>query len=296
MEKIWSRKFETAVGYCLASSGLLAFYTLFVKLGLQGISVWTITFLRFFLPFLLLLSWFLWKKDVPPLWPRRNLSLLIYRSLVVVIGQFSLIYYLTKATLVDANMLWGTGPLFIPILARILHKHKITHRSMWALIISFVGIILVLKPDRGIFDPYSIFGLIAGLSMAVSQTLYGINIERARPQENLFYFFFFCSILSFPAQLIAGIGSIAFTLDFFSLLMIIGFTLSSLWNQIFRGFAYQLARPSALTPFLYFSVLISVLFDALFFHKSPDSFGWTGIALVFAGSLIKWREEKRLTV
>jgi drug/metabolite transporter (DMT)-like permease len=288
------RRLEEGIILILISAASLSIYSFFVKLGLKEVSVLSITFLRFFLPLLLGLPFFWWNGTLKELWPLNNIKLQFLRSLSVVATQFFMIYYLTQATLVDANMLWCTGPIFIPIISRLFYGHQI-HKMTWISIgISFLGVILVLKPDQGIFDPFSIFGLLSGIGMAISQLLYGINIEKGRVGENLFYLSFFCSLLTLIPFLIWEEISFDLKPDMLTIVAITAFSVASLINQLFRGLAYTRASPVLLTPFLYFSVLLSGILDWTFYHKAPDIWAYIGFLLVLLGTGLKWLHIRRI--
>jgi drug/metabolite transporter (DMT)-like permease len=51
--------------------------------------------------------------------------------------------------------------------------------------------------------------------------------------------------------------------------------------------AYQHASASALAPFLYFSLIISGLFDWIFFNNLPNWLSLGGAILVILGGLIQ---------
>lgn len=272
----------------LISSGFISFFSLCVKFGVASVSIWTMTWLRFFIPLLFAIPFLVLSGAFKKFWPIKNLQLHFYRSAVVVVGQISMIYYLTRASLLDATLLWGTGPIFIPLIARIFFKQPI-HRATWITIaISFLGIIFILKPDKGIFDFFSIFGLVSGLGMGFSQVLFGMNTEKGDPGENLFYLFLFSSALSFIPYLVYEERHFAFDLTGTGGLAILGVAVATLANQLFRGLAYKEAKPSLLTPFLYFSVVLSGLFDWIFFHHAPDMWTLTGCVLVVGASIYKW--------
>lgn len=286
--ELQKKSFEKGVLYVLLSVSFLSFFSLCIKLGLGQVSIWAMTFMRFFIPLLIAIPFLVFSGSFKKMWPLKNIKLQFYRSAVVVIGQFSMIYYLTKASLLDATLLWSTGPIFIPLILRIFYKQKILTVTWIAILISFIGIALILKPDKGILDPFSIFGLVAGLSMALSQILFGINTEKGDPGENLFYLFLFSSILSFIPYLIYEERYFALHVTGAGVFAILGVALGTLGNQLFRGLAYKESSPILLTPFLYFSVVLSGLFDWAVFHKTPDMLTVIGTVLFVGIAIYKW--------
>lgn len=282
------KSFEKGIIYVLFSASFVSFFSLCIKLGLGQVSIWTMTFMRFFIPLLLSIPFLLFSGSFKKMWPLKNVKLQFYRSAVVVVGQMSMIYYLTRASLLDATLLWGTGPIFIPLILRLFYKQKILKVTWISIVISFIGIALIIKPDKGILDPFSIFGLISGLSMALSQILFGINTEKGDPGENLFYLFLFSSALSLVPYLVYREHYFALHLTAPGILAILGVALGTLGNQLFRGLAYKQASPALLTPFLYFSIILSGLFDWTIFHRTPDIFTVIGTVLFVGATVYKW--------
>ena len=283
------KKFEEGIFFIFLSASCMSLFGFFVKIGLQEISIWGLTFLRFSVPLLLSLPFLWWNGTLQELFPLKDLRLQVIRAGTVAVGQFCMIYYLTKASLTDATMLWGTGPIFIPIIARFFYGVKIPKVTWWSIFVCFIGVALILKPDRGIFDPFSILGLISGITMALSQTLYGINIEKGKPGENLFFLLLFCSLFTMIPFFLSEEKHYDLHLDFLTVGSVLGTALAVIGNQLFRGYAYVRARPALLTPFLYISVVVSSALDAIFFHIYPDFWAALGFCFVVAGSFFKWR-------
>lgn len=292
-KKNMEKKVEKAVVLTLLSAAALAAYTLFVKLGVSGLSVWSIAFLRFFLPLLIGIPYW-WKNRIwEHLWPPKNLKLQLWRGALVAGSQLSFVFYLTKASLVNANTLWGLGPIFVPIVARLMYGQKISRVTWVSIGISMLGVILILQPDRGIFDVYVIFGILSGVGMAFSQVLYGVNVERGRISENMFYLFLFGALFTLPMFLVSEATREPFHFSFILALIIALIALMSFLNQFFRGLAYQISTPVLMTPFLYTSIFLSGIFDWVIFDNPPDLINLIGFCLILLGAFIKWRWLKR---
>ncbi len=282
-------KTEQAAIYMVYSSLFLALLNFSVKSCIGSLGVIESTFLRYFAPLLLVVTILAWNNTWDSLRPQVNLFLHFLRGLLAAIGQLSLSYYLTKATLVNATMLWATGPIYIPIIVHFLYKEK-TPKVTWLSIgICLIGVILMVKPTNGIFDPFSVWGIIAGFSTAFSQILWGRNSEKGSITENLFYLYVFAAILTLGVWLSVGNeGKSAFPNTGLLWLAISGMAITSLGNQLFRSKAYKIASPALLTPILYLSVLGAGILDVVFYHNWPDIWGYIGFTFVAAGTLLKW--------
>ncbi len=281
--------FEKAMGYMMISSSFIAVLNLCVKLAVQEISPWQLSFLRSFAPLLLLLFFLLGARCYKLLKPKIPLKLHLIRSFFAAIAQLSLTYYLTKASLVDATMLWCIGPLFIPLLAKVFFKQKILPIVWVSLGIGLLGVGFIIKPTTGIFDPFSLYGLFAGVAMAFSQVFWGGNAEKGGIFENLFYLFFFSSVILCVPQLFLWKEASASLYSWQGALLVLAIALCSLGNQFFRGRAYSFGKPYLLAPLLYISVFFSAGFDWLIFKITPDAWSVVGFLLVILSLYLKWR-------
>ncbi len=286
--------------YMLLSAVGLSFFGLFVKLGTASLSFFFLTFLRFFVPFLLVFPYVLWKVGIPKFSQLGNFRLQLGRVGCIIVYQYGIFYYLTKSSLLDATVLQNTAPFFIPLLEKIFLGHRIKKELILGMIISFIGVLFILRPNHGIIGWVSVIGLIAAVGQAGSQFFFGMQSRAEKQETNLFYLFFFSSIVSFILFFVFAFfeQGIAFEIDslvhvddkFYIYLVALG--LASISNQSFRGVAYRYARPGVLAPMLYFSVLVSGLLDWAVFHHLPDRWVTIGSILVVLGGIIPYIQRK----
>ncbi|MBS0653594.1 MAG: DMT family transporter [Verrucomicrobia bacterium] len=286
--------------YMLLSAAGLSFFGLFVKLGTASVSFFLLTFLRFFVPFLLILPYVLWKVGIPKFSQLGNLRLQLGRVGCILVYQYAIFYYLTKTTLLDATVLQNTAPFFIPLIEKIFMEHRIKKELILGMLISFIGVLFILRPDRGIFGSLSIIGLIAALGQAGSQVFFGMQSRAERQETNLFYLFFFSSIVSFLLFFVFALLNRGIALEIDSLMHVdqkfywylFALGLATISNQSFRGVAYRYARPGILAPLLYFSVIVSGLLDWVVFDNLPDRWITIGAILVVVGGIIPYIQRK----
>jgi drug/metabolite transporter (DMT)-like permease len=295
-----SHAFHLAVLYMSLSAICLSGGFLFIKLSMQGVPFLLFAFVRFAVPFLVLLLLLLMTKTLfKSISTSTKLISHFARATCVVAAQYGFLYYLTKNSLLNATVLLNTGPLFIPLLERIFFHHKIGKSTLVGLAISAIGMILILQPEEGFLNPFMWVGLTAAILQACSQILYSIHAKSENRTANLFYLFLFTSLLSLLVLLIDILFFHETTLSLsverlsqistnaklvvFLLLM----ALFLIGNQFFRGLAYAHGRAGALATFLYLSVFVSGVCDWLIFHRLPNAWSFIGGALVILGGISK---------
>jgi drug/metabolite transporter (DMT)-like permease len=286
--------------YMLLSAAGLSFFGLFAKLETESISFFLLTFLRFLVPLILIFPYIIWRVGIPRFSHLGSLKLQAGRIGCMLLYQYGIFYYLTQSSLFDAAVLQNTAPILIPVLERIFMGHPIKKGTMVGMIISFIGVLLILRPDNGIIGWVSLIGLISAVGQAGSQVFFGLQSRSEKGEANLFYLFFFSSIASLLIFLIIapfqnGIDFEVHTLkqvDTAFYWCLLGLGVATISNQSFRGAAYKYARPGTLAPILYFTVIVSGLLDWAIFHHFPDIWTLLGGFLVILGGAIPFIRRK----
>lgn len=290
------QRFEVAVGYMTISTVCVALLGLFAKLGMQISSLTLFVFLRFFVPFLICAIVMLPLGTFKKLKEYRKVGNHFLRSIAAVASQYFLFYCLTRVQLFNAMMLWNTAPIFIPLVSFFLYRHHISKATWVSVILGLIGVICVIKPDKGIIDLFSIWGVLAGVATAFSQTLYGHNTRKAPADVNILLLFLSSSLISFVGLVIAHVVLKNDLMQTFEPVFANGFTpyayivllaLASIGNQIFKGIAYRHSRPGTLSPFFYLAVVFSGLLGWIVFDHIPDFLAILGMVLIIFSSVIR---------
>jgi drug/metabolite transporter (DMT)-like permease len=297
------REIQKGILFMLLSAIGLSFFGLFVKLGTAAISFFLLTFLRFSIPLLLILPYILWRVGIPKFSQSGTFYLQIGRVGCILVSQYAIFYYLSQASLLDAAVLQNTSPLFIPLIERTFLDRPLKKELLFGMVISFAGVLCILKPDYGIIAWVSIVGLVAALGQAGSQVFFGMQSRAERTETNLFYLFFFSSIVSLVIFFIIASFEQGIRLEIDSLTnldhefywYLVALGLATIFNQLFRGVAYRYANPGILAPMLYFSVVMSGFLDWVIFNRLPDRWVLIGAILVVLGWIFSHmrRQEKK---
>lgn len=224
------------------------------------------------------------RKELRPLW---------VRALCIGACQVCFIYSLKHLTLVESVVLFGTGPLFIPLLEKLLFSVQLNAVNLVTLLLTFVGVILLAGDTTGFhFRPELLIGLAAGLFNAGSQlSLYRISQSKLNPFEINLWTFGFAALVITPLVGVSAIQqselmmvsegklSVMTGLIFVLAMLIIN-------TQVFRSKAYKLsASGSQLAPLIFTNLLFTALWQVLFFDASYHSFQLLGLALIIVANI-----------
>lgn len=291
-----SEEFRKGAFFMLISSMLLSLFSLFGKFAVEDTPFFLLTFLRFSIPLAIMLPYFLWTSSFKELFFTRRLKLQFLRCLCILVYQYSIFYYLIHSSLLNATVLQNTFPLFLPVLERVFFKHRFNSREIISMLVCFAGVLCILQPNVGLFEGLSIVVILAPLSQAGSQILFAHQSRSENPKSTLFYLYFLSSIGTaiiyfFSAEFFAVKGSLVnYTLLAWANIIALGVV--SIFNQYFRGKAYEHCKPSSLSPFLYFSLIFSAVLDWAIFHRLPNWLSVLGALLVISGGLIQVYRKK----
>ena len=249
----------------------------FVKLSKEAPNE-TLVFFRNVISLILILPFLFHKKFTMK---TKRIGMHVCRAITGIIGIYSYFYAARNLPLTNAVLLENTFPLFIPLIVLFWEKLKISKKCIIALVIGFIGIILILKPTEEFTGFASAVGLFGGICAA----FVFISVRQLAKTENtrsiLFYYFIACIVISFFPMVYAW-KEVRPIIWFYILLI----------GLCAVGYQYYITRASAYIPaskvgcLMYSAVVFGTFFDWLIWNKFPDVWTVIGCALVIFGGII----------
>lgn len=284
---------KKGVIYILLSALSFSIMSLFVKFVAKKTTPDKIIAFRFGISFLYILIFLLIKKiSKKGISVKTNhLFLHIVRALFSTLGMIFFYTALRYLPIVDANLLFMTNALFIPVLGAIIFKTKVTYKHWIAIIIGFIGVGFILKPGNEIVGFYSFLGLFSGLSVSVSLLLVRELSQHDGPYVCMFYMFLVTFIIC---------GSYSFLtwkpLDFNTILLLIG---AGIFGTLYQDFMTKgsFHVPSRIvSALLYTTLVFTMFFDWFFINHIPNLGTWIGIILVVLSSILTIYAAKSIKI
>jgi len=214
--------------------------------------------------------------------------LLAARSGINILGWVLFFYGLKYLPLATAVALFFSFPLFLAIISVPLLGEKVGMRRILAIIVGFVGVLLITNPASGISVP-ALLMLGAALGWAIVAGLTRILGEKENTSTMLFYTLVgFVFILLVPQYWIWS----ALELDDYLLVTAVAFF--GVVAQFSVTKAYAIASPSLIAPFEYTALIWSAALGYLVWGDIPDLYAVTGAVLIIgSGVYIIHRETIR---
>ena len=212
------------------------------------------------------------------------------RSLAEIGATATFLTALTHMPLANLSAIMQALPLALTLAAALWLKEPIGWRRLTAILIGFLGVMLIVKPGTGGFTVWSVLGLIS-VGCVVVRDLSTRTLSRQVPSAAV-------AVWASVAVMVMGIivtaiegwrpvtGPEAGDLAAASLALVVGYMLSVMVMRV--------GDIGLIAPFRYTALLWAILFGWLLFGTLPD--GWTvvGAAIVVATGIYTLLRERKL--
>ncbi|MEM9968425.1 MAG: DMT family transporter [Pseudomonadota bacterium] len=232
-----------------------------------------------------------WHANGRPIWIRQW-RLAIFRGIVLTVAQFSFYLSLGLLSFATASTITYANALFLVALAVPLLHEKVGGIRWGAVILGFIGVVLVMGPGRETFSTAALLPLLAAFCYA----LVGVTARLIDPQVPT-------PLINLISSTVAAIGAVTLTmfLDGFTRLAALTdlfwiFAMGAFGGSavLFLVSAYRMTDQSNLAPFSYFGIPLAFLLGWIFYDEAPWSELFPGALLIIAGGLlIIWRERRQ---
>jgi drug/metabolite transporter (DMT)-like permease len=222
----------------------------------------------------------------------RQWKLAFFRGAIVTFAQLSFYMSLGLMAFATASTITYASALFTTALAIPLLGERVGWARWCAVLVGFVGVIMVVQPGGAGFNIYALLPLAAAAFYAlVGVTARLFDDDVPSPLVNL-YSSVTAAIGAFIiAYFWGGFSPIASATDLGWIMAMGGFGGTAV---LFLIVSYRMTEQSNLAPFSYFGIPLAFGMGWLFFDEAPWSTLFPGAILIAAGGLlIVWRERSR---
>ena len=217
--------------------------------------------------------------------PRNNTGwlVLISRSVFGTIGLVLNFYAISHISLADSSIIQKLSPFIIIILSYIFFKEEMTRFQVFAIIIAFIGITLIIKPSgNNIISMGALAALLGALCAGIAYTCVRYLGTHNISGEFIIFFFSSLSSLMLLPYLILDYR----TMTYYQLLMLLLAGISATIGQYGVTFAYKFAAAKNISVFDYSQVLFSGIFGYMFFGEFPDFQSLIGYIIVISVGIV----------
>ena len=268
----------------IIASFLFSIMTLCVKKIDNRIPIYELVFFRSVLS-LLITSLIINKRNLNP-WGK-NKKLLVLRGFLGTIALLCIFYSIRNMPLSISTVIQYTYPIFISIFAGILINEKISKNIIFASLIGWLGIIIILYPSQlsSLRIELNNLTVVIAFLGAISTSLAYIAVKKLSSTEDIFII-----IKYFPLISVIILSPIVFvnwvTPNINDLIWIIGIGLTTQAGQTFLTIGIKKLQTSEAATINYLQVFFGSLWGILFFNELININFIIGSLLVLLGTII----------
>jgi drug/metabolite transporter (DMT)-like permease len=270
------------IGYLeiIGSAVLGSFIPILVRFG-KDIGANNLVFFRILFAVIILGAWFfIFRKKLVPF--KYNIWLMILFGALhsfVLLSHFAAVNLLSVA---NAVLLLHTFPIWMVIFSYFIFKEKINKKTIFALVVSFTGVIILLYPEKIIGN--NLFGYILGIFSGFGAGLVYVLSKKLKKYDSV-SLTFWQNLIAIPFALpLIFLELVKFSYYNLFIILLISFCGVGLFVLLFNGLKKVKASIGGIVLLL--EVIIPVIFALFFFKEIPSLYSVIGGVLILIGVYI----------
>lgn len=268
-----NRNLLLAIG-CLTTSALLfSIMGICIRYASHTVDNYTIVFFRNVVGLILFLP-FIFKQGIGFV-KTEKLWMHTWRSIVGLAAMYGFFYAIAHLKLSNAMVFTYSSPIFIPVIAWLFLKEKITIAMLCAAVLGFIGVFFVAKPDQGLLNWISVIGIASSLLASMAFVTVRALTQTEPPERIVFYFCLIGSALS-----VIPMFWMWRTYHVKELFFLIGAGMLANVSQIFMSHAYRLAPAGQIAPVNYMAIIFAGVWGFLLWDEVPDLYSVIGFCII----------------
>jgi len=278
----------------LLMMGAMAAFTLndaMIK-GLAGqIPVFQVMFLRGFLT-TLMVGIIAWRMGaLTRRLPREDWGPVFWRMVGEIGSAYFFVTALFHMPIANISAIMQALPLTITLAAALFFREPVGWRRMSAIMLGFVGVMLIVRPGTEGFNIYSVYGL-AAVAFVTLRDLATRRLSRDVPSMLVTLITSFCIMAAFGLASLTGewapVNGRSAALIMAASVMIIG-------GYLFSIMVMRVGEISFVAPFRYTSLLWALVLGWLVFGDWPQTITLIGAAIVVVSGLFTLYRESQIS-
>ncbi|EEY92324.1 putative membrane protein [Acinetobacter junii SH205] len=274
-----NRKLFLAISCLTISAFLFSIMGICIRYASQTVDNYTIVFFRNFVGLMLFLPFIM--KQGTSFVKTEKLWMHTWRSLVGLAAMYGFFYAIAHLKLSNAMVFTYSSPIFIPLIAWLFLKERITKAMLMAAALGFLGVFCVAKPDQGLWNWVSAIGIASSLLASMAFVTVRALTKTEPPERIVFYFCLIGSVLSaIPMFWVWRPYALK------ELFFLIAAGILANVSQIFMSHAYRLAPAGQIAPVNYMAIIFAGVWGFFLWQETPDFYSLFGFGLILLAIIL----------
>ena len=276
-----------AITYTLISIFFFSFMGVFIRKSSENIHIFEVIFFRNLLACLIIIP-LMFSSGLASFKMYRP-ALFVWRAVFVSIGMFAGFSALTLIPLAQATAISFTTPIFVTILAIFLFGEIIKLRRIAAILVGFIGMIIIVQAGVGSIS----LGVILAFIGAFFHSINLLIVKKLTANETANAIVVWMVIMLVPISFVPAIfvweWPSALTWLYLWCLAICGTVGHSFFTR-----AYSLAEITSLQPFQFIKLPMIAFLAWIIFSELPEYWTWIGGVIIFSSTAYITRREAKI--
>jgi drug/metabolite transporter (DMT)-like permease len=269
-------------GLCFSVMGGIA------KLLGQSYSSVQVSWSRAFIHMVFLTAFFVPRHGIGILRTRRP-GLQLGRAAMLTASNLCFFFAITFIPLAKASAISLTAPLIVALLAWPMLRERTTRLRIAAVIVGFVGVLVVIRPGGDVFHPASLFVVVSAAAYGIYQIFTRMVAPYDSPATSALWAPLTGAFLLMAAQ--PWVWETPRSLGDAALFLVCG--MLGAVGHYFVAQALRFAPANVVSPFQYLQLLAAVGVGFVMFGNLPDALTWLGAAIIIgAGLVLAWSQAR----
>ena len=252
----------------------------------SDLSFFQITWARYFFTVVFALSFMFFFSRKNLTWSAQP-KLQILRGLTLFFANVLFFYSISIISMANALILAFIAPLVTTALSPFLLGEKVGFRRWSAVLVGFVGSLIIIRPGFIDFNLASV----AALGTGVFYGVYLIITRKLHTSDNPLLTLLLTGVVgAVCGSLIVPVVWINPSFNQWSLLALMG--VFACIGHLFLILSLKYADASKLAPFGYFEIITNVILGYYFFMDFPDIWTWAGFSIIVSSGLYIFIRER----
>lgn len=282
-----SSQVPRAVGLMALSTLLFGCMAVCIRLASHQLHAFEIAFFRNFFGFVFILPMLL--RHGPAILRTNKLGFYVVRCVIGIVSMLAGFWAIVHLPLAQAIALSYSTPLFVTIGAVLVLGEIVRARRWTAVIVGFLGVLVIVRPGSADFSAGSLVALLA----AVASASVAISIKFLSRTEHPDAIVLWTTMLWVPLSLVPALmvweTPVGITWLWIVLAGFLGTTAHMCWTR-----ALRLGEASMLTPISFLQVIVVAVFGWFLFGEALDRWTVLGAGVIFASNVYIARREAKL--
>jgi S-adenosylmethionine uptake transporter len=280
----------TGAIYMTVSMAAFTFNDACVKLAATDVPLFQLVFLRGLLTTIMLTAvvWAMGRLSLTI--PRQDLPKVIGRTIAEIASLVCFLLALINMPLANVTAILGALPLTVTLAAAVFLREPIGWKRMLAILVGFVGVLLIVQPGTDGFNVYALLALLA-VVFITARDLFTRQLSSQVPSMTV-------AVITAAAVCVFG-GAMSVTetwqpLDLRSMALIAAASVFIIAAYVFSIMVMRVGDIGYVAPFRYTSLVFALVLGWAAFGDWPNALTLIGGGIVVATGLFTLLREQRV--